>query len=192
MTRKNRSTHVPDAGGWLPQPVASGPWQPWLEEAGSLTARIVARCPPTAPFSVRVLAHGNGLPHGDECRLIGVAAHRLAHRRDVLLMSGGTSLVYAHTVAPRDSLRRAWQLMDRVGSRALGSMLFADPRVNRGTLSFRRLDHRHPLYQEAIGWCPAGVPAPAVLWGRRAVFALSGQPLLVTEVFLPSILSLHP
>lgn len=192
MTRKNRSTHAPDAGGWLPKPVASGSWQPWLEEAGSLTARIVARCPAAAPFSVRVLAYGHGLPHGDECVLIGVAAHRLARRRDVLLMSGATPVVYAHTVVPQDSLRRAWQLMDRVGSRALGSVLFADPRVIRGPLSFRRLDHRHPLYREAIGWCPAGMAAPVALWARRAVFRLSGQPLLVTEVFLPSILSLRP
>lgn len=192
MTRKIRKTHVPDAGGWLPQSGVARPWRSWLEESGSLTARVVAGCPVAAPFAVRVLSQRHDRPHGDERALIGAAPRELVCSRDVLLLSGTTPVVYAHTVTARGSLRSAWHLMDRVGSRALGSVLFADPRVVRGALSFRRLDARHPLFRRAIRWCQPRSAHPSVLWARRAVFELRGKPLLVTEVFLPAILGLQP
>ena len=45
---------------------------------------------------------------------------------------------------------------------------------------------------------PYALPADAIqeppvsLWARRSLFVLCGSPLLVTEVFLPAILTLAP
>jgi chorismate--pyruvate lyase len=67
--------------------------------------------------------------------------------------------------------------------------LFADPRITRFALRFRRLNRRHELYRRA---CELLEHSPACLWARRSLFALRESRLLVTEVFLPAILDLAP
>jgi chorismate--pyruvate lyase len=37
-----------------------------------------------------------------------------------------------------------------------------------------------------------GGEAPRELWARRSEFRRGGRPILVTEIFLPEILKLHP
>lgn len=187
MTRKIRKSTIPDAGGWMPGAGRAGVYRRWLEEQGSLTACIIAACPVDAPFSVRVLRHEDARPCLDECALIGLSAGRCARSRDVVLLSGRTPVVYAHTVVARDHLRRPWHLMDRVGGRALGTVLFTDPCIGRGGLAFARIDGRHPLFRRAVAWTAR---KPSSLWARRATFSLGGCPMLVTEVFLPEILEL--
>jgi chorismate--pyruvate lyase len=187
MTHKIRKSTVPDAGGWMPCANRAGVYRRWLEEQGSLTARIIAACPADAPFSVRVLHHGDARPCRDERALIGLPPGRCARSRDVLLLSGRTPVVYAHTVVARDHVHHPWHLMDRVGGRALGTVLFTDPRIGRGGLAFHRINGRHPLFQRARAWTACN---PSGFWARRASFFLGGYPMLVTEVFLPEILEL--
>jgi chorismate--pyruvate lyase len=45
----------------------------------------------------------------------------------------------------------------------------------------------HPLYRLASRHL-APENLPTQLWARRSLFHLAGEPLLVTEVFLPSLL----
>lgn len=178
----------PDAGGWLPHLPADTPLplRAWLRERASLTQRVKSVCKESAPFSLRVLRHDFAAPHGDERKLIDAPGD--VRCREILLMRGSVPLVFAHSVVARRDLRGAWASMDGIGGRSLGSVLFADHRVRRGALHYRRLDARHPLFRKAVRWC--GEFAPQTLWARRAVFLHGGRPLVVTEVFLPAVLSL--
>lgn len=189
MRLRTRNAARPDAGGWLAYPGPAGAFRPWLVEEGSLTARLIASCPVDAPFRLRRLAEGDARPLADQRQVLGMAANCHLRHRDVLLCSGERPLVYARTVVARADLRHPWRLMRAVGGRSLGSVLFANPRIRRGELHYRRLDARHPLYHRALPWCAP--QSPRYLWARRAAFRLDGRPLLVTEVFLPALLDLN-
>lgn len=186
MSRQRISSHTPDAGGWRPRIPQRLPavLRRWLGETGSLTRRVQLACSAHKPFSLRVLAHGFAPAHRDELSLLG--QHDRARMREILLMRGDTPLVFAHSVISHRDLRGAWAILDGIGGRSLGSILFSDHRVERGALHFCRLDARHPLYRKALPWCSGVVPNE--LWARRAVFRRHGRPLIVTEVFLPEVL----
>lgn len=178
-----------DAGGWSSSlPLAAGAYAPWLAEPASLTARIIGAMPSGARFSVQVLHHGGGRPYADEAALLSLSPASMACTRDVLLRVDATPVVYAHSVVPRAWRHHPWTAWDRVGSKALGTVLFVEPGIQAGPLSFRRLDARHPLYCTAAAQLGA---VPRYLLARRATFWRAGAPLLVTEVFLPNVLNLR-
>jgi chorismate lyase len=186
MSINRISSRSPDAGGWLPRLPQSLPLplRSWLGETGSLTLRVQSVCTLAQPFSLQVLARGFAPAHRDELPLLGL--HDRARFREILLKQGDTPLVFAHSVISHRDLRGAWAILDGIGGRSLGSILFHDHTVRRGALHFRRIDARHPLFQKALPWC--GTETPNALWARRAVFERRGRPLIVTEVFLPEVL----
>ena len=169
-----RRTHWrTEFGGAGPEPRLRS----WLIEPGSLPARCIALC---RSFRIRVLAFGKSRPLGDE------AAQRRAWVREVVLECDGVPVIFAHTTLSTASGGRLTRWLARLGSRSLGSLLFAYPGFKRGDIEFCRLDDRHPLYHRAAALGPVG----AVLWARRSRHRLGQQEVLVTEVFLPAIIGL--
>jgi chorismate--pyruvate lyase len=169
---------------WAAGGAPHNPWRTWLRDHGSLTRRLQAAC---ADFRVRRLRQVHARPHRDEPVSLGLRPQSHVLVREVLLQCGDTPLVFAHTVIPLGGLSGPWAGLEHLGNRPLGAALFADPRILRHPLECRRLDARHPLYRAAA----AHLPHPPVdLWARRSCFTLHGHSLLVTEVFLPEILSL--
>ncbi|WP_374400795.1 chorismate lyase [Niveibacterium sp.] len=154
----------------------------WLTGRGSLTARIRARC---TDFEVRVQQQRLGLPLPDERRLIGVRWHASALVREVLLCADGVPVVFAHSVVLPQHLRGAWHLVAGLGTRPLGAVLFADQSVRRGPLRLKLLDPRDRRWQRAVA--ASGIASSEALWARRSVFKRAGRPILVTEVFLPTL-----
>ena len=156
----------------------------WLLDRGSLTQRISCRC---ADFAVQEVCQRDARPLLDEAAMAGVAGQQRALLRDVFLYCGTTPVVFAHSVLPYPSLSGRWTNLSRLGNRPLGAALFSDPLVRRECLQFRKIDWRHPLYRQAgiIMTHP-----PSYMWARRSLFALSARRILVTEIFLPSILTL--
>jgi len=150
----------------------------WLTEPHSLTARCQRRC---RHFAVRLLASGRARPLADE------DAARHARVREVLLECDGVPVIFAHTTLSTANRGRLIRWLGRLGSRSLGSLLFAHPGFRRGPIEFRRLDARDPLYRRAAAFAPVSGP----LWARRSRHWLDGQPVLVTEVFLPGIRDLE-
>ena len=155
----------------------------WLTDRGSLTQRLKAR---HADFCVCPVARGLARPFPDEINVLSLRPQTLAYVRDVLLFGGGHARVFAHSVLPRGTLRGTWWGITHLGTKSLGEVLFTDPRIQRLGLSMRRLDARHPLYRAAQRHTRIDAHQ---LWARRSVFCLDGRPLLVTEVFLPAILT---
>ncbi|MDQ8022910.1 MAG: chorismate lyase [Moraxellaceae bacterium] len=158
---------------------------PWLTDAGSLTARIAARC---GRVSVRVLAQRLAVPRHDEALLAGIRPGRRAWLREILLCADGVPVVYARSVLPREALRSGWAMFAGIGNRPLGAALFSDPLIARGPLAVRRLDARDARYHRAVA--SAGSAQPRQLWARRSRFERQGRALVVCEIFLAAILDL--
>ena len=178
---------------WLAHPPrASMPaaLRPWLRDAGSLTARIRARC---ERFAVQVVCQKLARVHRDEALLLGLRAGELAWLREVLLVADSRPGVFARSLLPRRNLRGAWNLFHGIGARPLGAALFSDPAIERLPLACRRLDGRDARYHRAQAALTRYAPAqslPRTLWARRSVFLLRGSALMVSEAFLPEILEL--
>jgi chorismate--pyruvate lyase len=152
-----------------------------LTDSDSLTARLIAHFP---DFHVRLLRQTWLQPHYDELRALRMRNRQLAVVRDVVLMSGDTPLVYAHSVMPRFALLHGFRGLRRQGEKSLGATLFANPLVQRSKLAVRAVDARHPLHVEARDAVGA---LPDRLWARRSRFELCHSAILVTEVFLPAV-----
>lgn len=171
--------------GWLQHPFfLPREFRAWLADQGSLTRRLKQRC---RHFSVRPAGVGLARPNRDERAPLRLRAGQLAYVREVVLHCDGRPVVFAHSVAPVKSLRGPWAALTRLGSRPLGEALFSNPCVTRGGLQYRRIPARHPLARQAAR---AGIlMSQKSVWARRSLFTLHGHNLMVTEVFLPSILS---
>jgi chorismate--pyruvate lyase len=173
---------------WLTQPINSGAYRPWLIERGSLTKRLQSK---TRHFRVKPLLVHHGLPYLDESILLGLVPHHQALLRDVMLMDDGQALVFAHSVLPHKSLRGVWRGLSRLGNQPLGAALFADPRVLRAPLQYKKMSMHHVLYQQVAKNINN---LPSSLWARRSIFQLNSaykhQTIMVTEIFLPAVLAL--
>ena len=163
-----------------PAPGADARRRGWLVHRGLLTRRIEARCP---DFAVRVVVQGRRRALIDERFVAGPPARKVLVR-EVLLNCGARPVVFAHSVARLRALRGPWRSLRSLGNRSLGTVLFSDPRVRRCQMRFRKLHRTHRLHERACEVLGRRLPP---LWARRSLFVLRGAPLLVTEVFLPSL-----
>ena len=168
---------------WLKKPRASLAYRNWLIDNGSLTARLQKRY---MHFSVKAVAIKYAKPNQDEAALLRQPSHKTALIREVLLMGDSLPVVFAHSVLPRACLRGLWNGLGRLGSKPLGSMLFANPKVKRTPLSYKKLTSNHMLYEHATRHLSQ---KPRYLWARRSIFSLNCASIMVTEVFLPQLLA---
>lgn len=168
---------------WRGAPPLSTATRAWLQCAGSLTERLRLHFP---AVRVQPLRQSRRRPNRDECAALRLPRHQRVRVRDVVLHSGETALIFAHTVTPLSGLRGPWRALKRLGVRPLGELLFGQPRISREPLAYRALDARHPLYRAAAARLSK---PPARLWARRARYRYQGAPLLVSEVFLPALWS---
>lgn len=142
-------------------------------DEGSLTRRILTRCP--RRFRVVLLDQAWGRPLPGEARILGLRFEARVLIREVELHCDATPWVYARTLIPVATLRRGARL-GRLGTRPLGEVLFSDPAVRRGSMEMTR-------FGPAEG--PMRIQGHrGVLWGRRTLFYIAGHPLLVNEIFL--------
>ena len=167
---------------WLNKSVRSGHLQHWLIDNGSLTTRLKARY---ADFAVKPVLLKNAKAFTDESALLGLKACQHALIREVLLMGHNQPVVFAHSVLPRTSLRGAWNGLGRLGNKPLGATLFANPKVKRTALEYKKLPRHHPISMRAAEHMNI---SPTALWARRSIFSLNCAKILVTEVFLEELL----
>ncbi|HEY8607292.1 MAG TPA: chorismate lyase [Noviherbaspirillum sp.] len=158
----------------------------WLTDTMSLTAKLQRHC---GHFRVQRLAQSNNACLPDERALLGLPRRLQVQAREVLLRCDGRPVVYAHTVVPLSASAADWPFFRRLGERSLGSTLFGDPRVRRGSLQYARLHSRHPLARRAAA--ALGTPLDAPLLARRCLYRRRRGLLLVTELFLPAIVALR-
>lgn len=175
---------------WQPHVIALGAppaLHHWLNTPGSLTAKLKAH---SQAFRVQCLHQNTARCLGDEAAAIGLHRPGRVWEREVLLRCDNTPVVFAHTVVPMSATASDWPLFSALGERSLGSTLFGDPLVRRGTLEFARLRAGHPLIARAHAALGLAEGAEPVLYARRCAYRRRHGALLVTEVFLPSVLEL--
>ncbi len=153
----------------------------WLREPDSLTARCERAC---REFRVRLLT----FRREDSLFVTGRGKRWV---REVVLTCDGRPVIFAHTELGQQARGRLRQWLAGLGSRSLGSLLFAYPGFQRGKIEYRRLDARDPLYRRAVAVAETSDgDYSRCLWARCSVHALGMQYVSVTEVFLPAISAL--
>jgi chorismate--pyruvate lyase len=175
---------------WQPHARAVGacaPMRDWLTTEGSLTARLMAH---SERFRVRRLHQHAATCLADEARAIGLPRPGRVWEREVLLECDGIPRVFGHTVVPAVCTASDWPLFSALGERSLGTTLFYDPLVRRGQLEYARIRAGHPLMGRVRA--ALGGSDDTLYYARRCVYRRHQGLLLVTEVFLPSVLTLTP
>ena len=159
----------------------------WLTLPTSLTAALRDHC---RSFHVQLLNQQTTRCLADESDAIALPRRLQVRQREVLLCCDGVPVVFAHTVVPLTATAADWPMFRALGENSLGASLFGDPLVIRDTLQFSRLPVSHPLMQRIRSALPAeGIESR--LHARRCLFRRKRGLMMVTEVFLPGILTLN-
>jgi chorismate--pyruvate lyase len=148
-----------------------------------LTQRVI-RCCGEGEFKVRLLHQGWGTPLISERRFLRMRRGMVALVRDVELQCDAAPWVFARTLIPLSSLKGAAQRLTQLGEKPLGAVLFSDPNVLRGATQIACLLPGQPLFETASHHL---AEKPDQLWGRRTLFYVEKRPLLVNEIFLPTL-----
>ncbi|QPK63814.1 chorismate lyase [Methylomonas sp. LL1] len=155
--------------------------QSWLDETGSLTKRL--RNHYGHNLAVSLLFHQWKPAFAEECQCLGVAHHRYQLIREVLLHVDCIPLVLARTILPEPTIRIARRNLSHLGTRPLGEVIFAYP-----DLELRRRDFSQAAPQHWTAAIQSQYQVQQATWGRRTLYAIHQQPLLVSEFFLPDML----
>ena len=174
--------HYRHRNTWQSTAMCSSKQKNWLTHNGSLTARLKVRY---ADFAVQPVKVQFAKAYADEFSLVGLKINQHALIREVLLSGNGQPVVFAHSVLPRASLRGAWYKLGKLGNKPLGAALFANPMVKRTPLQYKKLPRQHPISMRVAEQLQM---APKALWARRSVFMLNCAKILVTEIFLPTLM----
>jgi chorismate lyase len=157
----------------------------WVGLETSMTARIAEVS--GHPITVELLRQAKAPLNPDEVDFFDPAPAG-ATVREVCLSAAGQPLLVARTVLTSQRLQTHPTIV-KLGTKALGSLLFAGGKPSPYTArEFARIGAHNPLYR--LVRSRAGV-IQSHYWGRRTLFWLFDEPLLVTEVMLPALIH-HP
>jgi chorismate--pyruvate lyase len=155
--------------------------QSWVYETHSLTQRL--RIKYGAGVAVKVLFNQWQLPFLSETQRLHLPYHRYNLIREVLLHIDDKPLILARTVLPQTTIAVAKRKLSNLGTRPLGEVIFSYPNLVRGELDICRIPEQIWTAQ-----LKQQVKIDAVCWGRRTVYAIEQQPMLVSEFFMPDAL----
>lgn len=162
----------------LPSDVGS-----WVYEPGSLTKRL--RDYYGKRFAVSILFHQWKPAFLSESRLLHAPEQHYHLIREVLLHAEDKPLILARTILPTKTIKIAKRNLSHLGTRPLGEVIFAYPDLERLQLeicSAAPNDWSQGLREQ--------IAIEQAVWGRRTIYAIQKQPLLVSEFFLPGALEL--
>lgn len=122
------------------------------------------------------------VPYLDEQRLLqGKASRDLALTREVSLHVNGEPYVFARSILPNLTLQGPNRFLRHWDSRPLGEFLFSHRQCHRSMFQYTRVTGSHAIL-------PDDLHSAQPLWGRRSLFYLNQQPLIVAEFYLPAFL----
>ena len=157
--------------------------QSWVFETGSLTQRLRAHF--GNRFGVKIRLQHWHKPFIDEQRLLNLPPAQYTLIREVLLHADGIPLILARSIIPEATINIAQRNLSHLGTRPLGEVIFAYRDLQRLSLEFTQVP--------SSAWCKESKNAfnlQQPIWGRRTVYAIPVQPLLVSEFFMPSVMAL--
>ena len=137
----------------------------WLEEEGSITARISSH----AEFKLEILNDDFGVAEAEEYIALEIPPEEV-RIREVVLYGDLVPLVYARSIIPELTASKGYPGLGTIGSKPLGDLLFQSELFIKIRREFAKF---HTSSKE-------------VVWGRRTHYLVRGYPLSVMEVFLLS------
>lgn len=152
----------------------------WLLEFGSLTEKLERNI--NSKVQLEVLKEEHSLANSEESKILGVPEASQLWSREVLLFGTNQPWIYAKTLAPSSNAF----LIESLGTKPLGSILFSEKQLSRQFLEVRELNKEHHLHQSAQSY---EVAIEEKLWARRSLWqnpSDKNMELLVSEVFLPA------
>ncbi|NOQ36776.1 MAG: chorismate lyase [Methylococcaceae bacterium] len=155
--------------------------QSWVYEAHSLTQRL--RCFYGDSVKVKILFHQWKTPFLSEVNHLHLRHQRYSLVREVLLHADDKPLILARTILPKKTINIAKRNLSHLGTRPLGEVIFSYPHLERLEMDVccvKPETWSNSLLQE--------LNIEHAVWGRRTVYAIQQQPLLVSELFLPDAL----
>lgn len=150
----------------------------WLLDSGSLTARLKAHY---HDVRVEVLRQKTAPVSPDEQQQFGSSTPTM-QVREILLVCDGVARVFARTLLPDTTLDHPEANFRQLGNKPLGEVLFQTDGMQRGAIEVAQFEAASTIGRLArqLDQLPMHP-----LWGRRSVFHVDDQPLLVAEIFLP-------
>lgn len=162
----------------LPRSVRS-----WMTLTSSMTVRLGEQMGKNV--LVNVLREERSALYLDERRLFR-SHERKGFVREVYLYSDDNRLLAARTVFLSDRLKNNPDIAS-LGSKPLGELLFSNGRSATWTMrEYALIDPASPLFT-LVRRC--GGRRLLSCWARRSMFVLEGEQLLVTEIFLSSMIA---
>jgi len=131
--------------------------------------------------------------YADEVSALKCYDKRNGYVRETYLGDPGNPLVYARVTMPEQTYLANREALENLGNRPIGeTILYKDPTMTRSVFEVKRLTQNDELLFDAIvhqNFYRTAVEQSTTnnLWARRSTFTLAGNPLLVTEVFMPDI-----
>jgi chorismate--pyruvate lyase len=158
----------------------------WLLDSSSLTQRIkdYCECHKLGSFRVRVINQSMAFPSHDERFRLNIKNRRYALIREVVLYCGDLPLIYARTVIPSATLTGPQKQLASLGAKPLGAFLFSQPELQRDAMEVVVLQPGQQLFDLAV---KHSAHKAEHINARRSIFRLQNKPLLVAELFLPTL-----
>ena len=106
--------------------------------------------------------------------------------REIVLKVKSNPLTYGQISMPIETYLAHQDDLDRLGTNPIGqTLLYNKSNVTRGPFSFATLSASHPLFMTLQALCPEkDIPH---FWARRSLFLWDALPLMVLEVFFPTL-----
>ena len=141
---------------------------PYILDSGSLTKSLIALSDNN--FQVNVLEQKIALPFFDEQIKLGQALYRSAVIRQVELKIYSEAVVYARSIIPTTLFNKRNNGLASLGKTPLGHLLFQKSQCVESKREYKRTRINNDDY-----------------YARRSPYHYSGEDILVTEYFLPSL-----
>ena len=160
--------------------------KPWLTKPYALSAHLQSL---DLSWRLQFLGSGKSALTSDEQQRMGCGG-LAGWRREICHQVDGKPLVYATVSMPSSTYLAHQKQLDQLGDAPIGkTLLFTNRAVKREKLMYLEVSRQDKDFAEAfLQLAPKG----DVLWARSSVFSWQGEPLLITEFFLPEMPEFKP
>lgn len=155
----------------------------WISYSHSMTKRMQHHC---QTVRIEVIASHVGMPTFNEARLLQLAPRRAALIREIIMWCDEQPWLYGRTIAPLATVDSELPRLYRLGTVAIGKLLFRHRNMQRSPFAYAKLLPGQALYQETERWQQSSAKW---LLARHSEFKLSEKKLLLTEIFLPDMIN---
>lgn len=177
---------------WLPlEAIDTNDWsstqKTWLTYRGSLTKKLRRLNQLlTGAMNHRIYQEAWGAMYHDESEYLGLLPTEPVRVRETDWSHQESLWVMTRCIIPAHTINSKTQVLAHIGERSLGDLLFKDPELQRSEFEFKLLTLKDPYLQRLAANAAGG---DVRYWARRSLFYYFEQPLLVMEVFLPTLLA---